>query len=38
MENLSRLPVCIEKHELTKQQFSEIQGEWLERLPDEVYS
>lgn len=38
-EDLSRLPVRIEKHELTKQQLNDIYGEngW-KRLPDEVYS
>ena len=38
-EDLSRLPVRIEKHELTKQQLTDIYGEngW-KRLPDEVYS
>ena len=38
-EDLSRLPVRIEKHELTKQQLLEIYGEggW-KRLPDEVFS
>ena len=38
-EDLSRLPVRIEKHELTKEQLNEIYGEggW-KRLPDEVYS
>lgn len=38
-EDLSRLPVRIEKHELTKDQLTEIYGEngW-KRLPDEVYS
>lgn len=37
--DLSRLPVRIEKHELTKQQLNDIYGEngW-KRLPDEVYS
>ena len=38
-EDLSRLPIRIEKHELTKQQLTDIYGEngW-KRLPDEVYS
>ena len=38
-EDLSRLPVRIEKHELTKEQLTDIYGEngW-KRLPDEVYS
>ena len=38
-EDLSRLPVRIENHELTKQQLLEIYGEggW-KRLPDEVFS
>lgn len=38
-EDLSRLPVRIEKHELTKEQLNDIYGEngW-KRLPDEVYS
>ena len=38
-KDLSRLPVRIEKHELTKQQLNDIYGEngW-KRLPDEVYS
>lgn len=38
-QDLSRLPVRIEKHELTKDQLTEIYGEngW-KRLPDEVYS
>ena len=39
MEDLSRLPKRIEKHELTKEQLKAIFGEngW-KRLPDEVYS
>ena len=38
-EDLSRLPKCIENHELTKEQLKAIFGEngW-KRLPDEVYS
>lgn len=38
-EDLSRLPVRIEKHELTKEQLKDLYGEngW-KRLPDEVYS
>ena len=38
-EDLSRLPVRVENHELTKEQLKEIYGEngW-KRLPDEVYS
>ena len=38
-EDLSRLPVRIEKHELSRQQLTEIYGEggW-KRLPDEVFS